>query len=258
MMAAAARRVAIVTGGSSGIGLATVSTLLDAGFNVAFFGQNPGHVDLACDALTRRHDAGRILASRVDLSHPDEILGFFQAVSAKWHPVDTLVCNAGISPKGENGATPFLELGLAEWNRVLAVNLTGAMLCCQAALPSMIALRFGRIILVGSIAGRAVPRIAGTAYAASKAGLGGLCRSLIGQCAGCGVTVNVVAPGHIVTGMTGSAVSEANRVALSRIPAGRLGEVSDVAALVGFLASDGAGFVNGAVIDVNGGEYAPA
>lgn len=257
-MAGPQRRVAVVTGGSSGIGLAVGSMLLDAGFNLAFFGRSEEHVEHARHVLSRRHYAGRIMATRVDLASPDEISGFFRAVSERWRPADTLICNAGISPKRTTGdATPFCELNLDEWNRVLAVNLTGAMLCCQAVLAPMIASRFGRIILVGSIAGRAVPRLAGTSYAVSKAALGGLCRSLIADCAGSGVTVNVIAPGHIVTGMTAPVTGDGLLAVLSRIPAGRLGEVDDVAALAGFLVSREAGFVNGAVIDVNGGEYAP-
>lgn len=250
-------RVAVVTGGSSGIGLATVATFLETGFNVAFFGQNPDHVESARNRLVRRFGAHRILARCVDLALPKEISSFFREVEAHWQPVDTLVCNAGISPKGENGATPFLTLDLAEWNRVLAVNLTGTMLCCQAVLPAMLERGFGRIVLIGSIAGRTVPRVAGTAYVVSKAGLAGLCRSLLASCAGSGVTVNMIAPGCILTEMTGPADSETNRAALGRIPVGRLGDVGDIAAVTGFLASRDAGFINGAIVDVNGGEFAP-
>lgn len=250
-------RVAVVTGGSSGIGLATVTTFLEAGFNVAFFGQNPDHVESARDRLVRRFGADRILAGCVDLALPQEIPGFFRAVDAHWRPADTLVCNAGISPRDENGATPFLKLSLAEWNRVLAVNLTGTMLCCQAVLPTMLERGFGRVVLVGSIAGRTVPRVAGTAYVVSKAGLAGLCRSLLASSIGSGVTVNMIAPGRILTEMTGPADSETNRAALRRIPVGRLGEVADIAAAAAFLASQDAGFINGAIVDVNGGEFAP-
>jgi len=250
-------RVAVVTGGSSGIGLATVATFLEAGFRVAFFGQNPDHVESARTQLVRRFGAQRILARCIDLTSPREIADFFRGVNEAWDAVDTLVCNAGISPKGENGATPFVMLDLAEWNRVLAVNLTGAMLCCQAVLPAMLERRFGRVVLIGSIAGRAVPRVAGTAYVVSKAGLAGLCCSLLANCAGSGVTVNMIAPGRILTDMTGPAGSNINRAALDRIPVGRLGEVKDIAAVTGFLASRDAGFINGAIIDVNGGEFAP-
>jgi 3-oxoacyl-[acyl-carrier protein] reductase len=168
-----------------------------------------------------------------------------------------MICNAGISPKGPAGATPFTHVSLEEWNRVLSVNLTGAMLCCQAVVPAMTALRFGRIILIGSIAGRAAPKVAGAAYVVSKAALSGLSRSLLAACAGTGVTVNIIAPGRIVTDMAGGPNTEVNQAALTRIPVGRLGEPADIAKTIGFLASSDAGFINGAIIDVNGGEFAP-
>lgn len=250
-------RIAVVTGGSSGIGLAAVSHLLHAGFKVAFFGQSEAHVDQAAARLGRQFDGRRILARCVDLASPQQVAGFFSDVEDRWRVPDTLICNAGISPKGPNGATPFGHIGLEEWNKVLSVNLTGAMLCCQAVVPAMAAQRFGRIILIGSIAGRSLPKVAGTAYVVSKAGLTGLSRSLLAACAGTGVTVNVVAPGRIVTEMAGEPNSAVNQAALTRIPVGRLGEPADIASTIGFLASRDAGFINGAIIDVNGGEFAP-
>lgn len=251
------QRVAVVTGGSSGIGLAAVNHLLHAGFKVAFFGQSAAHVDQATKRLSRQFDGRRILARCVDLTSPQQVAGFFADVEDRWRIPDTLICNAGISPKGEGGATPFAHVGLEEWNQVLSVNLTGAMLCCQAVVPAMAAQRFGRVILIGSIAGRAVPKVAGSAYVVSKAALSGLSRSLLAACAGTGVTVNIVAPGRIVTEMAGEPSSDVNRAALTRIPVGRLGEPADIANTIGFLASCDAGFINGAIIDVNGGEFAP-
>src|SRR5690606_31040429 len=139
----------------------------------------------------------------VDLRSTDAIGAFFRRVEANWDCPDTLVCNAGISPKGPTGAAPFDEMTLEEWNDVLKVNLTGAMLCCQAVVTAMRSRGFGRIILIGSVAARTMPRIAGPAYVASKAALSGLCRSILASCAGTGVTVNLIAPGRILTEMTG-------------------------------------------------------
>ncbi|MBY3325669.1 SDR family oxidoreductase, partial [Rhizobium laguerreae] len=150
------------------------------------------------------------------------------------------------------------DLTLEEWNDVLAVNVTGTMLCCRAVLPGMKKSGFGRIILVGSLAGRTRPRIAGASYAASKAALSGLSRVLVSQYGPYGITSNVVAPGRILTPLTGSPESKINVDALARIPAGRLGMPEDVAAVIAFLVSEDAGFVNGAIIDVNGGEFAPS
>lgn len=251
------QRIAVVTGGSSGIGLAIVTQFLAAGYKVAFFGQNPTHVDTALTVLYRQFDRRDIIGRCTDLTRADDVAAFFAYVANVWGGPDTLICNAGISPKGPEGATPFASIGLDEWNTVLSVNLTGVMLCCQAVIPSMMSKRFGRIVLVGSIAGRTLPKVAGAAYVASKAGLSGLCRSLVSSCAGSEVTVNVVAPGRVLTDMAGDADSPVNRAILTRIPAGRLGAPSDIAHAISFLASREAGFINGAILDVNGGEFAP-
>ncbi|CAN7609540.1 3-oxoacyl-ACP reductase FabG [Pararhizobium sp. LjRoot235] len=251
------QRVAVVTGGSSGIGLAAVTHLLHSGFKVGFFGQSAAHVDQAVARLSRQFDGGRFLARCVDLMSPQQVAGFFSDVEDRWRVPDTLICNAGISPKSPDGATPFAQASLDEWNTVLSVNLTGAMLCCQAVVPAMAQQGFGRIILIGSIAGRAIPKVAGTAYVVSKAALSGLSRSLLAACAGTGVTVNIIAPGRIATDMAGAPDSAVNRAALARIPVGRLGEPADVASTIGFLVSSDAGFINGAIIDVNGGEFSP-
>ncbi|ACP22516.1 3-oxoacyl-[acyl-carrier-protein] reductase (plasmid) [Sinorhizobium fredii NGR234] len=250
-------RIAVVTGGTSGIGLATARNLLERGCRVAVFGQKRINVESAAEALSRDFDSERVVARAVDLAASAQIGAFFQELEDLWGKPEILVCNAGMSPKGPDGPTPFQEITLDEWNAVLSVNLTGTMLCCQAVLPGMVERRFGRIVLVGSIAGRAMPRIAGTAYAASKAALAGFTRSLVSRFAAEGITVNVVAPGRIATEMAGPRDSAANRAAVARIPAGRMGEPEEIAAAIGFLTSDEAAFINGAIVDVNGGEYAP-
>jgi 3-oxoacyl-[acyl-carrier protein] reductase len=251
------QRISVVTGGSSGIGLAIVTQLLAADYKVAFFGQNPAHVDAALTVLHRQFDRRNIIGRRTDLTEKSDVTAFFADIANVWGVPDTLICNAGISPKGVEGATPFASIGMDEWNTVLSVNLTGAMLCCQAVLPAMMSNRFGRIVLVGSIAGRSLPKVAGAAYVASKAGLSGLCRSLVSSCAGSEVTINVVAPGRVLTEMAGDAESAINQAILARIPVGRLGAPSDIAHAITFLASREAGFINGAILDVNGGEFAP-
>lgn len=257
MTPAPRQKLAVVTGGSSGIGLATASHLLDHGYKVAFFGQRRDHVAAAEQLLSARFGPESVFARTVDLAKPIQIQRFFHALECKWAMPDILVSNAGISPKGENGATPFVEITADEWCSVLAVNLTGAMLCCQAVLPHMIDRDFGRIVFVSSIAGRTIPRVSGAAYAASKSALAGLARSLVAASAGHGTTVNLLAPGRIATEMAGPPKSEVNKVALARIPVGRIGTPEDVAAAICFLVSNEAGFINGAILDVNGGEFAP-
>lgn len=257
MTSASTQRVAVVTGGSSGIGLATVVTLLEGGHRAAFFGQTRDRVVAAEEELAARFGTERVFARKVDLSMPHEVSDFFGALEHVWALPDILICNAGVSPKCQNGPTPFTEIALEEWHSVLAVNLTGTMLCCKAALPSMVHRGFGRIVLIGSIAGRTIPRVAGTAYVASKSALAGLARSLVATSAGRGVTVNVVAPGLIATNMVGPLESAANKAAIGRIPIGRAGTPEDVAAAIEFLVSERAGFINGAILDINGGEFAP-
>ncbi|NTG02313.1 SDR family oxidoreductase [Agrobacterium rhizogenes] len=251
-------RIAVVTGGTSGIGLATARKLLKAGHRVAVFSHSAKTVADATAMLSAEFGSGRILGRIVDLSDPAAVTRFFDDLSSIWGPVEILVCNAGISPKGPDGPRRFEDIELQEWNEVLAVNLTGAMLCCQAVVDGTRAAGFGRIILIGSLAGRTRPRIAGGAYTASKAALAGLMRLLVGPFGPFGITVNLVAPGRILTPLTGDPDTPANREAVGRIPSARLGTPEDIAAAIAFLASEEAGFVNGAILDINGGEYAPA
>ncbi|MDR6901425.1 3-oxoacyl-ACP reductase FabG [Rhizobium miluonense] len=251
-------RIAVVTGGTSGIGLATARKLLAAGHRVAVFSHSAKTVTDATAVLSAEFGSGQVLGRVVDLSDPIAVANFFEELSSTWGDAEILVCNAGISPKGLAGPRRFEDIGLEEWNEVLAVNLTGTMLCCQAVVRGMRQAGFGRIILIGSLAGRTRPRIAGGAYAASKAALAGLMRTLVGPCGPFGITVNLVAPGRILTPLTGDPNTPANRDAVARIPSARLGTPEDIAAAVAFLASEEAGFVNGAILDINGGEYAPA
>lgn len=252
------QKIAVVTGGSSGIGLTTVSHLLAHGHRVAFFGQSKDHVTAAKETLSTQFSVESIFARTADLTIPAQVESFFQALNRAWAPPDILICNAGISPKGFDGrATPFTRITREEWHSVLAVNLTGAMLCCQRVLPHMIERKFGRIIFVSSLAGRTAPRIAGAAYTASKSALSGLARALVADTSGTGITINTVAPGRVATEMAGPLDSEANKTAIRRIPVGRIGLPEDVAAAICFLVSEQASFINGAILDVNGGEFAP-
>ncbi|MGO7185988.1 3-oxoacyl-ACP reductase FabG [Rhizobium brockwellii] len=251
-------RVAVVSGGTTGIGLATAFRLLRAGHRVAVFSHGEASVMAAGAALAEAVGPERSLARKVDLREPAAIEHFFDEVAHILGAPGILVCNAGISPKGPDGPHHVADLPLEEWNDVLTVNLTGTMLCCQAVLPAMKEMGYGRVIFVGSLAGRTRPRIAGAGYSASKAALSGLSRVLVSQYGPYGITSNVVAPGRVLTPLTGSPQSKINIEALARIPAGRLGAPDDVAAVIAFLASADAGFVNGAIIDVNGGEFAPS
>ncbi|KGD95139.1 MULTISPECIES: 3-oxoacyl-ACP reductase FabG [Rhizobium/Agrobacterium group] len=250
-------RVAIVTGGTSGIGFACAQKLLESGHRVAIFSQSREKVCHAGSALAQDFGRHRVHAATVDIRDPDALRLFFAKVTSLWEEPQVLVCNAGWSPKPNGRRTEFSRIALEEWNDTLRVNLTGAMVCCQLAAPAMSAAGFGRIVFIGSVAGRTLPRIAGTGYVVSKSALAGLSRSLVAEYGAAGITVNTVAPGRILTEMTGPADSPENCAARTRIPSGRLGRPEEVAAVVDFLASDAASFINGAVIDVNGGEFVP-
>lgn len=250
-------RVAVVTGGTTGIGLSCAEHLLIAGHRVAIFSTQAARVDKARDDLSRKFGAEKVIADAVDLRHPDALKAFFEQVERTWSSPEVLICNAGLSPKHNGQRLAFDIIPIDEWNDVLAINLTGAMLCCQLAAPKMAASGFGRIVLIGSIAGRAMPRLAGASYVASKAALAGMAKSLVSEYSSHGVTINIVAPGNVLTDMMASPDSPAYQAALARIPSGRIGRPEDIAALVAFLASERAEFINGAIIDVNGGEYLP-
>ncbi|MBZ9761751.1 3-oxoacyl-ACP reductase FabG [Mesorhizobium sp. CA8] len=249
--------VAVITGASSGIGLASADALLRAGYRVAFFSHQPDRVEAAARTLAGSYGRERIRSAVVDLRDPEAVRRFFGDLVAHWPAPSVLVCNAGFSPKRNGGRIPIEEIDLAEWHEVLAINLTGALVCCQCVLPAMAERRYGRIVFIGSLAGRTMPRIAGAAYTASKSALAGLARSIVSEYSGFGITANTITPGRIVTDMTGPTDSLVNKESLARIPIGRLGRPEDIARAVAFLVAPDADFLNGAVIDINGGEFTP-
>ena len=255
MMTSRHSHVAVVTGGTTGIGFETARSLLRSGHRVAVFSQSQENVLAAEAALGREFGLERIFARTADIAQPQAVAAFFAELKTAWPAPTILVCNAGVSPKGPNGALPFTDIALSEWNEVISINLTGAMLCCQAVVQGMVKSGFGRIVLVGSVAARGRPKIAGTSYVASKAALSGLARALIEPYSNYGITVNLVAPGRILTSMSGSEASPSNLAALERIPSGRFGKAEEVAALIAFLVDESSGFINGATIDINGGEF---
>lgn len=250
-------KIAVVSGGSSGIGLETVRHLLNAGCKVAFFGEHEESVAAAIESVRKERSDGKIYGAAADIRNRESIAGFFGSVRSILGPVNILVANAGYSPKSPTGRIPLSDIPLEEWNDVIAVNLTGALLCCQQALPDMVAANWGRIILVGSVAARTIPKLAGASYGASKSAMTSLARSIVSEYSGSGITANTVCPGRILTRMTGNADSPANARILQSIPVGRLGNPGDIARVIEFLTREESGFINGAVIDINGGQFSP-
>ena len=241
-----AERFAFVTGAARGIGLAVARALVERGARAAL-------VDVDSDALDAA--AAELGASALpivaDVSRADEVAIAVQMAVQRLGGLHILVNNAGICPMG-----PFEKITEAEWERVLAVNLKSAFLCCQAALPYLRQSgKRGRIINMTSVAGEMGGVSVGAHYAASKAGLIGLAKSLAQRLAPDGVTVNCVAPGTVATDLTAAWTPEDLARSASRVPLGRLAQPEEVAEAVCFLASDRAAFITGATLDINGGMY---
>lgn len=247
-------RVALVTGAGSarGIGRAVAAVCAGAGARVAL-------ADLDGEGARRNAaDLGApAIGLPVDVTDPASVASATAEVRERLGPVDVLVCSAGITR-----GTALWDISLAEFDRVLSVNVRGTFICLQAVLPDMRARGWGRVILLGSQAGKQGGGVFGSAhYACSKAALRGLCQGAARELGPFGVTCNVIAPGMVDTdiivaaGATAEQVGElAGRVAAAT-PSRRIARPDDIAAAALFLASDAAGQVTGEVLDVNGGAY---
>jgi NAD(P)-dependent dehydrogenase (short-subunit alcohol dehydrogenase family) len=242
-------RVALVTGAGAGIGKAIAQAFAQNGAVVAVLDIDPESAKKSAREIEDL--GGNALAVLCDVADPIQVQGAVRATAEKFGRLHILVNNAGISP-----LRTFEQISLEEWNRVIAVNLTGPFLFCQAALPYLRqAGSKGRIINIGSLAGQTGGIAAGAHYAASKGGLMVLTRQLAKVLAPDRVTVNNISPGTTDTALTLEWGEETRQSLIKQIPLGRLGKPEDVASLALFLASDEAGFITGATINVNGGLF---
>src|SRR5580658_6556265 len=240
-------RIALVTGASQGIGRACALELARAGATVALAARNEAKL---AEAVTEIESAGgKAAAFTLDIASEESIKAAAKAVLERFGKVEILVNCAGITRDGL-----MMAMKRADWDDVLSTNLTGAYLLTQAVIRPMIKNRWGRIINITSVVGR-TGQAGQVNYAASKAGLIGLTRSLAREVASRGITVNAVAPGFIETPMTAVLSEEQTKAMLATVPLGRRGTPKDVAQAVKFLASDAASYITGHVLDVNGGMF---
>jgi NAD(P)-dependent dehydrogenase (short-subunit alcohol dehydrogenase family) len=242
-------KVAIVTGAAKGIGAAIVEACAREGARIAAIDLDGTAVEAVAQAVRGR--GGEAMALRTDVTRSSEIAGALEAVTARWHRVDVLVNNAG----GFAVIRPTEDISEDEWEAIVASNLTSVFLFSKAVLPIMKRQRYGRIVNLASVVGRAGAVRVTSHYAAAKAGVIGFTRHLALEVGADGITVNAVAPGTTATErvLRARTPEETKRVA-EAIPVRRLGEPAEIAEAVVFLASDGAAFINGATLDVNGGQ----
>ncbi|HEV8239065.1 MAG TPA: SDR family NAD(P)-dependent oxidoreductase [Thermoanaerobaculia bacterium] len=238
-------RVAIVTGAARGLGRATVARLHERGAAVAI------HVrDLARAEAVARELGERTLAVDGDLAGDGIPARIVARTLDRFGRVDVLVNNAALPL-----TTRFAQITAEEWRRAFEVNLTAPFLLMQAVLPAMHAQGYGRIVNVSSTAGRMVSTLGGAHYTASKTGLLGLTRAAAKELGRFGITVNAVCPGMIDTELTRENAADERLAELARsFPVPRLGTAREVADLICFAASEAAGYVTGAALDINGGD----
>jgi len=237
-------RTAIVTGGATGIGLAIVKRLLASGAKVRIWDRDAQTLQQTLTTLANPGASG----ANVDVSDAQSVAKATEDAAATLGKIDVLVNNAGIA--GIN--TPVIDYPVDEWERVLKVNLTGPFLCCRAVAPHMVKNKYGRIVNIASVAGKEGNPNA-VAYSASKAGVISLTKSLGKELAQTGVLVNCVTPAAAKTAIFDQMTEQHINYMLSKIPMNRFVQVDEIAALVGWLASQDCSFSTAGVFDISGG-----
>jgi acetoacetyl-CoA reductase len=236
-------RVAIVTGGTRGIGRAISVALKNAGYTVV---ANYASDDAKADSFTRETE---IAARKWDVSDFEACVAAVGEIAVQFGQVEILVNNAGIT----RDAT-MRKMSRTNWDQVLDTNLGGCFNMCKAVWEGMLAKNFGRIVNIGSINGQA-GQYGQVNYAAAKSGIHGFTKALAQEGAAKGITVNAIAPGYIDTEMVAAVPAHVLEKIVARIPVGRLGQSHEIARGVAFLVADDAGFVTGSTLSINGGQH---
>lgn len=239
-------RVAVVTGGASGIGEAVVRALCRDSFAVAI-NYNSSEAEALALASELSLKGSNVITVKADVSSSEQVNAMMKTVNEKLGTPQVLVNNSGIAQQ-----LLFTDITDEDWSRMIGINLTGTFNTCRAVLPFMIHEKKGRIINISSMWGQ-VGASCEVHYSASKAGVIGLTKALAQEVAPSGITVNCVAPGAVETKMMASFSQEDINFLCEEIPLGRLGKPQEIADIVAFLASDSAGYITGQVISVNGG-----
>lgn len=236
-------RVALVTGGTRGIGAAISRNLRDAGRDVVAAYAGNEH------AAKEFEDVTGIKTVKVDVSDFDQVHDAVAKIKADMGPVEILVNNAGITRDGTMHRMTF-----EQWKEVIDTNLSGVFNCSRAVIEDMRELNFGRIVNIGSINGQA-GQYGQVNYAATKSGIHGFTKALAQEGASKGITVNAIAPGYVDTDMVRAVPPDVLEKIIARIPVGRLGQADDIARGVLFLTADNAGFITGSTLSINGGQH---
>jgi 3-oxoacyl-[acyl-carrier protein] reductase len=240
-------RIALVTGASRGIGRACALALAASGARVAVAARNVDQLESLAGEIRAR--SGEAFVAPMDLGAQESIKEAIARVAKDFGSIAILVNNAGITKDGL-----AMRMKQPDWDVVIATNLTGAFVAIQQVLPAMMRERWGRIINISSLVGE-MGNAGQANYAASKAGLIGLTKSIAQEMGSRSITVNAVAPGYVETDMTQGLSEELKQKMIANIPLKRIGRPDDVAAAVRFLASEEAGYITGHVLSVNGGLY---